>query len=161
MVANPGMLPHLSQSISQQAAVSHSWSPRQPAIPAEIIPLQQYQLYHSDTPPQTKYPQVPATATPAKIIPLHLYQLYRLCHIHYNKLNTHIPAKIIPIRLYQLNPRNSQLQLYLLKLYLYSYTGYTGFTDMHDTKNYAPTTASHAISANIILTPHYSSHILP
>ena len=36
---------------------------------------------------------------PAKIISIQLYQLYRLyqlCHIHYNKLNTHIPAKIIP-----------------------------------------------------------------
>ena len=56
LVANPGMLPHLSQSISQQAAVSHSWSPRQPAIPAKIIPLRLYRLYrlyHTYTPQQT------------------------------------------------------------------------------------------------------------
>ena len=84
LVANPAMLPHLSQSISQRAGVSHSWYPPQPAIQLLKLYLYRYKYttntiqmhnkYNTNTNTNTIWIQhqlvsTTASYTAAKIIP--------------------------------------------------------------------------------------------
>ena len=55
LVANPAMLPHLSQSISQRAGVSHSWYPPQPAIQLLKLYLYRYKYTTNTIQMHNKY----------------------------------------------------------------------------------------------------------
>ena len=55
LVGNPAMLPHLSQSISQRAGVSHSWYPPQPAIQLLKLYLYRYKYTTNTIQMHNKY----------------------------------------------------------------------------------------------------------